>query len=134
MKYHSEGMKGIPFANKEIDMCHRLFVFVILLILTPSQASSWDDKRTHPALTEEAVKRATGFEGLLTYQLGFEDADVILSNGQDSRPITEWLMEGSRLEDEPLCRAASHFHDPWKPWEESMLAAPPRNGGSSHHA
>ncbi|MCI5207548.1 MAG: hypothetical protein D3910_01865, partial [Candidatus Electrothrix sp. ATG2] len=105
-------------------MCHRLFVFVVLLILIPSQASSWDDTRTHPALTKEAVKRATGFEGLLTYQLGFEDTDVRLSNGQDTRPITEWLTEGSHLEDVPVCRAANHFHNPWELWKDSMLTDP----------
>jgi hypothetical protein len=121
MKYHSEGAKGIAFANKETNMCHRLFFFVVLLSLIPSQASSWDDKKTHPILTKQAVKNATDFEDVLNMQLGFEDADIKLSNGLETLSITDWLRKDSLKEDDPLCRAANHFHNPWKPWDESKM-------------
>ena len=72
-------------------MRRQLFFFILFLILTPLHARAWDDKETHPALTEEAVKNAKDFEKILNSQLGFEDADVKLSNGQKSLSITEWL-------------------------------------------
>jgi len=116
-------------------MCHRVFFFIILLVLIPSQASSWDDKNTHPALTAEAVDQAKEFKYVLTSQLGFEgEIGEELYNGKESRTISEWLVEGSHLGDVPACRAANHFHNPWEVWKDSMLTDPPHNGGSSHHA
>ncbi|MCI5142717.1 MAG: hypothetical protein D3909_13540 [Candidatus Electrothrix sp. ATG1] len=70
---------------------------------------------------------------MLKYQLGFKDDDVKLSKGQHIYPIAEWLELGSKKEDDPMCRAANHFHDPWKPWDKSELTDPTRTGGS-HHA
>ena len=117
-------------------MRNRLFLFIILFSLIPSWVGAWDDKNTHPALTLEAVDRATNFKDALKSQLGLEGEPIRekLYNGKNTYSITKWLTLGSEKEDDPLCRAANHFHNPWKPWEESMLTDPSRNGGSSHHA
>ncbi|MCW5211032.1 hypothetical protein VU03_04850 [Desulfobulbus sp. N3] len=111
-----------------------VFTFLSFL-LSPSQATAWDDIETHPAFTEEAIKRTKSFKDALTSQLGFDKIfDEKLYNGKDTQSITKWLQEGSEKEDNPMCRAASHFHNPWEVWKDSMLTDPPHNGGSSHHA
>ncbi|MCI5142715.1 MAG: hypothetical protein D3909_13530 [Candidatus Electrothrix sp. ATG1] len=112
-----------------------LFFFIILFFLVPSWSGAWDDKSTHPAFTREAVNRTTLFKDALKSQLGFEgQIKEKLYNEKKTHSIIEWLALGSEKEDEPMCRAANHFHNPWKPWEESKLTDSPRNGGSSHHA
>gem|GEM_PF-2412755 len=35
-------------------------------------------------------------------------------------PAVQWLTSGSRLEDEPTCRASHHFHNPLLPFLEAM--------------
>ncbi|WLE97334.1 MAG: hypothetical protein QTN59_00575 [Candidatus Electrothrix communis] len=107
-------------------MYNRFFFFLIVLFaLTPSQTRGWDDIETHPAFTEEAVDRAKDFKDALTSQLGFEgEIREKLYNGKSTHSIIKWLQDGSEKEDNPMCRAASHFHDPWKPWEESKLTDP----------
>ncbi|MCI5207550.1 MAG: hypothetical protein D3910_01875 [Candidatus Electrothrix sp. ATG2] len=113
-----------------------LFFFIILFFLVPSWSGAWDDKSTHPAFTEQAVRNTVLFKkGVLKSQLGFEgQIEEYLYNGKNTLSIIEWLTRGSEKEDDPMCRAANHFHNPWKPWEESKLTDSPRNGGSSHHA
>ncbi len=102
-------------------MYNRLFFFIILFALIPSQASSWDDKKTHPTLTEKAVKTAANFKDVLTSQLGFKKKfDEKLSNGKKTLSITEWLKLGSKKEDDPICRA-----------DDYMITAT-RIGGLSH--
>ena len=103
-------------------MYNRFFFFLIVLFaLTPSRARGWDDVETHPAFTEEAVKKAEGFKDALTSQLGFEgEIGEELYNRKENHNITKRLTEGSRKEDEPLCRAANHFHNPWEPWKAEL--------------
>jgi hypothetical protein len=112
-----------------------VILMFLLLSLAPSQTRAWDDKKTHPTLTEIAVNKATGLKDALKSHLGFEEKlNKKFYNDHDKYTITEWLQEGSHLEDVPVCRAANHFHNPWELWKDSMLTDPPRNGGSSHHA
>ncbi|MCI5141459.1 MAG: hypothetical protein D3909_06990 [Candidatus Electrothrix sp. ATG1] len=115
---------------------NRLVIFIFLLfLLSPSLAGAWDDKKTHPTLTLQAIRNTKDVKDVLTSQLGFEkNFDEKLYNGNDTFTITKWLTEGSHLEDVPTCRAANHFHNPWELWKDSMLTDPPHNGGSSHHA
>jgi hypothetical protein len=116
-------------------MRNRLFFFIILFSLIPSWSGAWDDKSTHPTFTEQAVRNTVLFKkGVLKSQLGFEgQIKEKLYNEKKTHSIIEWLALGSEKEDEPMCRAANHFHDPWKPWDKSELTDPTRTGGS-HHA
>ncbi|MCI5120785.1 MAG: hypothetical protein D3908_06275 [Candidatus Electrothrix sp. AUS4] len=119
--------------KKGIDMHGKFFFFIVLVVLTPSWVIAWDDVDTHPAITERAVDKTKDLKSALKDQLGLEDIDTKLSDGLNSYSIKRWLQTGSRLEDDPLCRAANHFHNPWKPWDQSELTDPTRTGGS-HHA
>ncbi len=105
-------------------MCKQFFGLMILFCLIPSWIYAFDHKQTHPELTTQAVKNTEYFENVLKMQLGFEDADKLLNNGEHTYSITKWLKEGSKEEDDPACRAASHFHNPLKPWTESRLTDP----------
>ena len=101
----------------------KYFVSLIIVCVGYSTISfAYDNKKTHPSLTEKAVEHAEESNTFLKEQLGFTRGYTqFLSNGIKNRKITDWLQDGSKEEDEPACRAANHFHDPLKPWEESQL-------------
>jgi hypothetical protein len=70
-------------------------IFFLLFIAKPFLALAYDDKTTHPALTQEIIE---------FYNLYFQE-----------NPITpeeaEWIIQGSILEDTPP-RWINHFYDP----------------------
>ena len=108
-------------------MPQHFYCFTILVIfgLIPSWAFAFASKETHPVLTERAVEYTENFDNFLKIQLGIDEGvKGMLNNSTDTYSITEWLREGSIEEDDPACRAASHFHDPLRPWTESMLTDP----------
>ena len=39
--------------------------------------------------------------------------------------LSEWLARGSRVEDDPMCRATNHFHNPRRDWMESGMRDQP---------
>ena len=99
-----------------------LLCYLIVFLVHPALLFAYDNKKTHPSLTEKAVDNAVTSSLFLQEQLGFmEGFRQDLNNGIETKPIVEWLQDGSTEEDEPNCRAANHFHDPLKPWEESQL-------------
>ncbi|HID70853.1 MAG TPA: hypothetical protein EYP35_10470 [Desulfobacterales bacterium] len=100
-------------------MINVLISLIVIFSLAPSTSLAYDNKQTHPLLTEKAIEQSQNFLNVLQKQLGFEDAGKEMSNGEKVQSITEWLKVGSKEEDEPSCRAANHFHDPLKPWESS---------------
>ncbi len=67
---------------------------IISLVLTSQTVFAYDDKTTHPALTDEAVD---------FYNLNFSQK---LTNEEK-----EWIIQGSILEDTPP-RWVNHFYDP----------------------
>ena len=102
-------------------MLRYCLLFIMLCFLFPSWIYGWDDQNTHPTITDEAIKHAKDLESFLTTQLGIED-DTELNNGEHNKNIIEWLQTGSTEEDDPMCRAANHFHNPLKHWKEAMLS------------
>ena len=50
-------------------MLKYFFCFIIIYSLLPSWVYAWDDKQTHPDLTEEASKHAKDSEIFLKVQL-----------------------------------------------------------------
>ena len=98
---------------------------IIVFFVNSSLAFAYDNKKTHPSITKEAVGKAAESDLFLQEQLGFvEGYRQNLNNGYRIRTITDWLKDGSTKEDEPNCRAANHFHDPLKSWESSQLTDP----------
>jgi hypothetical protein len=80
-----------------------ILIFVSNLWLL-SDGIAHDDKIVHPRITAKAVEGST-LEIYLRSNLGIlEGTRKVL--GYDGKFITiqQWLQEGSRLEDDPICR------------------------------
>ncbi|MCI5209771.1 MAG: hypothetical protein D3910_13480 [Candidatus Electrothrix sp. ATG2] len=110
-----------------------LFVFTISFFLP--HIFAYNDTKTHPHLTEDAIEHSN-LDVYLQNDLGLEKSLDPKRPGTflEEKYVTELIQEGSHLEDVPACRASNHFHNPWELWKDAMLTDPPRNGGSSHHA
>jgi hypothetical protein len=94
----------------------------ILFFMFSSLAFAFDDESTHPLLTEKAVEHVVLLKNAIKDQLEIEEGiEAKLSIYSTRKSITAWLMEGSKKEDKPRCRAVNHFHDPTRPWSEAML-------------
>lgn len=104
-------------------MSKNIVLLTFLFFMIPFWGYAFDNKQTHPLLTEKAVENATILDDMLKTQLGFaEGVREKLRNGEITpQAITEWFKTGSKEEDEPACRAANHFHDPLKDWSQSKL-------------
>lgn len=103
-------------------MLKQLFFLVVTFILTVSWALAFDSQQTHKQLTELAIAKTTNIENVLKRQLGINDSLIRkFSNGQNNYTPIKWFREGSYEEDDPSCRASSHFHNPLLPWEEAEL-------------
>ena len=106
-------------------MNNLLWLLIISLMLSVDSSYAYDNKQTHRTLTEKAVGNVVTSATVLRQQLGFLDEyRTKLNNGNKSQKIIEWLQDGSTEEDDPLCRATNHFHDPLKEWKDSQLTDP----------
>jgi hypothetical protein len=75
-------------------------------------------------LSDKALKNSQ-IDSYLQVQLQTNiDFYDFLATASDRREIRKWIMEGSYEEDQPSCRAASHFHNPLKNWENAQLTDP----------
>ena len=95
-----------------------LFVTNFLLICLPNISYGYDDKETHPNLTFQAIVNSKLDYHLIDNLALSEGIKTALSN----KKIWEWLQEGSKLEDSPDCRAASHFLNPLKDWDKAGVS------------
>lgn len=89
----------------------------ICIVLSYSTTCAFDDRVTHPQLTDIAIKNSVLKNNYLSKNLGNEfskDYESVI-NG---RKVIEWLTKGSTDEDTPNCRAANHFHNPLLSWNE----------------
>lgn len=94
-----------------------------LLTANFSTLYAYNDEITHPEITKKAEESSK-----LDYYLS-ENLGRTFLKGSDTaikgKPILEWLTESSKLEDESLCRASNHFHDPLKTnWSDAGLSDP----------
>jgi len=96
-------------------------------VATPLQlAEGFDDRATHPRITGVSTVRSS-VDGVLKTELGLRAgsaADLRSGDGR-SQTVSEWLQIGSRLEDEPPCRAGNHFHNPLRPFTTSQVSDRP---------
>lgn len=87
-------------------------------LLFPAMIYAFDDKITHPDITDVAIYNSDIKTYLLSY-LGFDKGtESKVKNGS----ISQWIRLGSELEDSPVCRASNHFHNPLLPWDESHVS------------
>ncbi|HIJ71670.1 MAG TPA: hypothetical protein HPP87_09955 [Planctomycetes bacterium] len=120
-------------------------IHLIILLGLQSELYGWDNKLTHPAITERGIAVST-VDAYLKTQVGLADGvstqlywdfppDIKkrISDGDaypntTTRSISEWLRVGSIIEDQdnrffpPPWRPRHHFHDPI------------RNSGLDNHA
>lgn len=93
------------------------FSVVMGLLLWTSSAWAWNDSLTHPALTQRAIS-ASAIDDYMRNQLNLADGLDTNLDGMIARQIIEL---GSKLEDDPSCRASNHFHNPYLDWQEAGL-------------
>lgn len=99
-----------------------VLIMFLSMLSNPCLVMSYDDKVTHPAVTEAAIKISSLATGkYLSTNLGniFSkdfDSDI------DGLPVIKYFSMGSTEEDSPNCRAASHFLNPLRAWGEAGLS------------
>ncbi len=83
-----------------------------------SYSSAYDDEITHREITEKAVVESQ-IDTFLKNTIGISNGYKEKVNG---KKIIQWFSDGGELEDDPMCRASNHFHDPLKLWNQSFMS------------
>lgn len=96
-------------------------IILFSLLYLGNNVFSYDDERTHRQLTERAIDLSL-LSSYLRNNFGFQEGSSSIING---RTISWWLREGAYLEDDPICRATNHFHNPLDPWNLSYMSDEP---------
>lgn len=108
-------------------MKNKYIYYLIIFIYTfliPCISKAYDDELTHPHIIKQAIKE-TNLNSFL--QLYFNLKNYQSQHGSDiqlnTKSVIDILREGAEKEDDPLCRAANHFHNPIAPgtWGEGKL-------------
>jgi len=86
-----------------------LLLIIVFNFMGYGNVYSYGDKRTHTALTKEAIIKSY-IENYLTDILGFYEG---INHEHNSQKIIDMIMQGSTNED-LLFRAYNHFYDPLK--------------------
>ena len=97
------------------------FLPVIIVLLISGNVSGFDNKVTHPELTDKAIK-SSNIDVYLKNNLNLLDGVNTTIKGVE---IKDQLKDGSFLEDGHSCRASNHFHNPLEPWTESYMSDQP---------
>lgn len=92
-----------------------------LVLLSGSFVQGYDEKLTHPKLTEKAIETSK-MDAYLKANFSFSNGITTNLNGIR---IIDWLTKGSTDEDTVVCRRANHFHNPLLPWEQSGMSDDP---------
>ena len=111
-------------------------LFIVVFILSfPNKAHAWENKLTHPTITQRAIDSSTcvldsylktefGLGNGINTELEWTLADMsnypefkIIDPGISTRTILDWIKAGSIVEDEDgkipkPWRPRHHFHDP----------------------
>ncbi|MCP4351648.1 MAG: hypothetical protein GY795_39790 [Desulfobacterales bacterium] len=105
--------------NKNVIILKSVFLIIFACCFN---AGAYDDELTHKEITKKAVivfheDLIRDFSIYLKDKIGIipnTGYDTILKEGwfKKGKTILELLQEGAEEEDNPMCRAANHFHDP----------------------
>jgi hypothetical protein len=102
-------MKGILF----------LLILPLYVIYMIPNSYAFNDNTTHPHISGRAIDSSQAV--LNSY---FENT-LMLKHGKDSpvegKMVSEWIQLGAEMEDDPMCRASNHFHNPYLNWTVSGL-------------
>jgi hypothetical protein len=94
---------------------NRVIIAIVFSVFITNVAFAWNDKVTHPDLTEAAVMliRDNWFDPYLQNNFGFKkNVQELLPYKNEQMTILDILKEGSKEEDRPLSRSFNHFHEP----------------------
>ena len=99
-----------------------ILLILVIAILFPMKGYTWNDEITHPNITKKAVQ-FSNIDAYLQNDLGFIKSEDPNRPGTlfKGKYVTELIQKGSELEDDPMCRAGNHFHNPLKDWGISGL-------------
>ncbi|MBI9090257.1 MAG: hypothetical protein JEZ12_13655 [Desulfobacterium sp.] len=112
-----EGCKDKERKIGKNDMQLKNFLTLFILFFLTCNVWAWNDTLTHPEITEKAIDES-GIDAYLKNNLNLEDGVNEQFNGLS---VTRIMKRGSKLEDEPNCRAANHFHNPHLDWNKAGL-------------
>lgn len=107
-----------------------LLVIILLFFCNYSiPVYSFDDQKTHRELTDAATVNSNLINYLIT-NIGFGEGLDKTFKGIDRKgyertySVSKWLQDGSEDEDNPLCRATNHFHNPIHDgdWTQSKMS------------
>jgi hypothetical protein len=107
-------------------ICAAIYGLIISICLS-SYATGFDDKITHPAITEQAIsnKNKFDFNSYLQNKLGFTKGILTKLPSNSPLGIIDIIKQGSTDEDKEACRRANHMHDPLKAWNISYMTDEP---------
>jgi hypothetical protein len=118
--------KGSEVIRRRKSDMERKFVFsiILLLILLCNDLPAYENKLTHPDMTQIAAEYSH-LNNYLVDNIGLNNGlkTRIPSNGTNS--ILDLLRKGSTDEDIPICRSSNHFHNPLKSWDQSYMSDAP---------
>jgi hypothetical protein len=97
--------------------------------LTPTVVDAFDDKDTHPRMTERATRSST-LDPWLKSELNIAagTSAIVTGSSGKSLPAFRWIRDAATSEDQPMCRASNHFHNPLQPFTSSRVADVPLLG------
>ena len=84
--------------NKTRKIIIPLSIIILIIFTLHSYTSAYDDKITHPSITEVASSKRPYLNDYLINNLEISEGVQAVIN---EKPIIEWLMDGSRDEDLP---------------------------------
>lgn len=99
----------------------KMAIIIIALLLFIHNAYSFDNVVTHKDMTKNAAENSN-ISSYVISTLGVKKGIETQLNGKS---ILQWLREGSSSEDDPMCRASNHFHNPLLPWDQSYMTDDP---------
>lgn len=101
-----------------------LFAGCILVVIHIGLALGYDDQRSHPQITEAAIRNSSGLNSYLQTLLGLEKGFYTRFPSSSNNPKTaalELLKKGSIDEDAVVCRRSTHFHNPLRSWKQAGM-------------
>ncbi len=98
------------------------YLTLIVMCSTSNSLFAYNDDITHPDITERAMLNSQ-IEKYLFKNLGFTGGlKTKFKHNSDNENVIKWLRIGSIDEDDPMCRAVNHFHNPLKTWDQSHMS------------
>jgi hypothetical protein len=97
--------------------------------VAPDTVAGFDERDTHPRITERAARQST-VDSSLKDELNVPDGIDANLKGPSGTPqrVFQWLRRGATSEDQPMCRASNHFHNPLQPFTSSRVTDVPLLG------